>query len=51
MANHLNLGGMLLVKPWLTPQTWLVGKIYTNTYDTENGFVMRMAVSEPIERG
>jgi ubiquinone/menaquinone biosynthesis C-methylase UbiE len=51
MAAHLNQGGMLLVEPWLTPEAWLVGKVHADKYETDDGFVMRMAVSEPIERG
>jgi len=51
MASHLNPGGMLLVEPWLTPQTWLPGKVHADKYETEDGFVLRMAVAEPIERG
>jgi hypothetical protein len=51
VAAHVNSGGILLVEPWLTPEAWLVGKVHANKYETEDGFVMRMAVSEPIERG
>ena len=51
MAAHVNPGGMLLIEPWLTPETWLTGKVHADKYKTDDGFILRMAVSEPIERG
>lgn len=51
MAKHLNLGGILLVEPWITPEAWLVGHIDSETYKTDEFVVTRMMVSEPIERG
>jgi SAM-dependent methyltransferase len=51
MASHVKPGGMLLMESWITPESWLVGRFHTDTYETDDGFVMRMAVSEPIERG
>jgi SAM-dependent methyltransferase len=51
MAKHINLGGILLVEPWITPEAWLVGHIDSETYKTDEFVVTRMMVSEPIERG
>ena len=51
MASHLNPGGMLLMEGWVTPEKWLTGKVQATTYETEDGFVQRMAIMEPIERG
>lgn len=51
MASHLNRGGVLIVEGWIQPESWLVGRVHTDTYETDDGFVMRMAVAEPIERG
>jgi ubiquinone/menaquinone biosynthesis C-methylase UbiE len=51
MAGHVNPGGMLLLERWITPESWLVGGFNTDTYETDDGFVMRMAHYKPIERG
>ena len=51
MTAHVNPGGMLLLEGWVTPESWIVGKVRTSTYETDDGFVMRMALMEPIERG
>ena len=51
MAGHVNTGGMLLLEGWVTPEKWLTGKVQATTYETEDGFVQRMAIMEPIERG
>jgi hypothetical protein len=51
MAGHINPGGMLLLERWITPESWLVGGFNTDTYETDDGFVMRMAHYKPIERG
>ena len=51
MAGHVNPGGILLLERWITPESWLVGGFNTDTYETDDGFVMRMAHYEPIERG
>jgi len=51
MAKHLNLNGMLLVEGWVTPESWIVGKVRTDIYETDDGFVARMALMEPIDRG
>ncbi|MBC8453294.1 MAG: class I SAM-dependent methyltransferase [Chloroflexi bacterium] len=51
MAAHVNQGGLLMIEQWLTPQTWLSGKVHADKYETDDGFVLRMAVSEPVERG
>jgi ubiquinone/menaquinone biosynthesis C-methylase UbiE len=51
MAGHVNPGGMLLMEGWVTPESWIVGKVRTEIYETDDGFVARMALMEPIERG
>lgn len=51
MAQHLNPGGILFVEAWITPEDWLVGRVRADTYETDDGFIQRMAVMEPIERG
>ena len=51
MANHLNPGGMLLVEPWITPEAWIPGRVHADKYKTGDGFVLRMGVAEPVDRG
>jgi ubiquinone/menaquinone biosynthesis C-methylase UbiE len=51
MATHVNPGGMLLMEGWITPESWIVGRVRTETYETDDGFISRMAIMEPIERG
>lgn len=51
MANHLHPGGMLLVEPWITPESWIPGRVHADKYETDDGFVLRMGVAEPIDRG
>jgi hypothetical protein len=51
MAGHVNPSGMLLMEGWVTPESWIVGKVRTEIYETDDGFVARMALMEPIERG
>jgi ubiquinone/menaquinone biosynthesis C-methylase UbiE len=51
MASHLKKGGILLVEPWLTPESWLVGQKNMSTFETDDFVISRMMVSEPVERG
>lgn len=51
MADQLPIGGLLFVEPWITPESWLVGKAHSDTVETEEFVVTRMMVAEPIERG
>lgn len=51
MASHLVAGGLLVVEPWITPESWIVGKPHSSTAETEDFVVTRMMVAEPVERG
>jgi ubiquinone/menaquinone biosynthesis C-methylase UbiE len=51
MANQLAPSGLLFVEPWITPESWLVGKAHSDTVETEEFIVTRMMVAEPVERG
>jgi len=51
MANQLADGGLLFLEPWITPESWLVGKAHADTVETDEFIVTRMMVAEPIERG
>jgi SAM-dependent methyltransferase len=45
--RHLNPGGIIMVEPWLTPETWHPeGKVYMSTGETEDGKICRMSVSK-----
>jgi hypothetical protein len=50
MARHLHPGGVLLVEPWLTPDTWVVGHPAALFVDRPDLKVARMSVSA-IEDG
>ena len=51
MASHVLSGGILVVEPWITPESWIVGKIHSSTVETDEFVVTRMMVAEPVERG
>ncbi|MDP6666291.1 MAG: class I SAM-dependent methyltransferase [Dehalococcoidia bacterium] len=51
MAAHVNPGGVLVIEPWITPESWLVGMVSSSTVETEDFVVTRMTVAEPVERG
>lgn len=51
MSDHIAPGGLLFVEPWITPESWLVGKAHSDTVETEEFIVTRMTVAEPVERG
>ncbi len=51
MASHVRRGGILIVEPWVTPESWIVGKISSDTVETDEFIVTRMTVAEPVERG
>ena len=36
MARHLNLGGLLLIEPWLSPEAFRVDEVIHNIVDREN---------------
>jgi SAM-dependent methyltransferase len=50
-ARHLHEGGVVVVEPWLTPQTWRPdGKIHVLTGETAVGKICRMNLSQPAVR-
>lgn len=51
MASHVLPGGILIVEPWITPESWILGKISSDTVETGESIVTRMTVAEPVERG
>ena len=51
MASHVLSGGILVVEPWITPESWIVGKIHSSTVEKDEFVVNRMMVAEPVERG
>ncbi len=51
MASHVVPGGILVVEPWITPESWIVGKAHSSTAETNEFIVTRMMVAEPVERG
>jgi SAM-dependent methyltransferase len=46
MAAHLNRGGLLLLEPWFTPETYWVGHLATNYVDEPDLKISWMYVSE-----
>ena len=51
MASHLLPGGILVIEPWITPESWIVGKAGSSTAETDDFIVTRMMIAEPVERG
>ena len=51
MAAHVLPGGILIVEPWITPESWVVGMTQSSTAETNAFVVTRMMVAEPVERG
>lgn len=51
MASHVLPGGMLVIEPWITPESWIVGEARSSTVETDEFIVTRMMVAEPVERG
>lgn len=46
--RHLNAGGVAVVEPWLTPETWRPdGRVHMLTGETAVGKICRMNLSEP----
>ena len=46
MARHVQPGGLLVVEPWLTPESWLPGTLWSDYVDQPNLKVARISVSE-----
>ena len=51
MASHVLPGGILVIEPWITPESWIVGKAGSSTAETDDFIVTRMMIAEPVERG
>lgn len=49
MARHLNPGGLLLVEPWLTPDRYQAGGVYSLNVDEPNLKITRMNITELVE--
>lgn len=45
-VRHLNEGGVIVLEPWFTPDTWLPGQINLSTVNDEDLKVSRMSLSE-----
>jgi hypothetical protein len=43
--------GILVIEPWVTPESWIVGKAGSSTAETDDFIVTRMMIAEPVERG
>jgi SAM-dependent methyltransferase len=50
MARHLAEGGLLLIEPFFTPETYWVGHVTLNQSDTSDGRIAWMYVSEREDR-
>jgi SAM-dependent methyltransferase len=50
LARHVNPGGLVLVEPWFTPQTYLEGRLTANYLDEENLKIAWMYISEREDR-
>ena len=48
MAYHLHRGGVIIVEPWLTPETYDEGKLHGDNIVKENLRLSRMNISEVI---
>ena len=46
MARHVKPGGLLVVEPWLTPESWLPGTLWSDYVDQPNLKVARISVSK-----
>jgi len=46
-AAALDLGGILIIEPWYTPDEWQAGKIHVTTIDAADRKLCRMGYGEP----
>ncbi|MBT8218686.1 MAG: class I SAM-dependent methyltransferase [Bacteroidia bacterium] len=46
IRRHLNPGGLVIIEPWLTPETWYDGKLHMLTYNTDDIKICRMNQSQ-----
>src|SRR5215475_5925950 len=45
MAQHLTSGGVLLIEPWFTPETWRTGTVYARFIDEPDLKIARINTS------
>jgi len=50
MASHLKPGGVLLVEPWFSPDSWKTGKVHALFVDQPDLKITRMNISERKDR-
>jgi ubiquinone/menaquinone biosynthesis C-methylase UbiE len=41
-SDHLAQGGLVILEPWLTPESWTAGKLFMLTYDADDVKICRM---------
>ena len=46
MSRHLKPGGVIIIEPWFTPETWHPGSIHMTAVDESDLKVTRMNISE-----
>jgi SAM-dependent methyltransferase len=49
MARHVAPGGMLIVEPWFTPETFIAGHLHLDTVEKPGYKLARMSVSKIID--
>ncbi len=47
-SNHLLKGGLVIIEPWFTLDSFKVGTVHTDTYKDENINIVRMNVSKRV---
>jgi SAM-dependent methyltransferase len=50
-AKHLNADGVMIVEPWLTPESWVQGKLHMMTVSDDKLKVCRMNIAETKDGG
>lgn len=48
--QHLEPGGLVLVEPWFTPESWNPGKVYVHLVESDGLHVIRMSHSTVVGR-
>ena len=44
--NHLSPGGLIIIEPWFTPDSWTPGRIDMKTVESENLKICRMSLTD-----
>ncbi|MBN2305245.1 MAG: class I SAM-dependent methyltransferase [Anaerolineae bacterium] len=50
MARHLKPGGVMIVEPWFSPDTWTPGTLHATVIDRPDLKITRMTISDMQER-